>query len=85
MPKNNTRHAGVVKMSPELHDAMLAQREAFRRKFGRDPGPNDPVFFDPDADTPLPISQQRIESELVEAARRSGLDPAKVKKLMRDG
>jgi hypothetical protein len=28
-------------------------------KFGRDPGPNDPVFFDPDKDVPTPIDMER--------------------------
>jgi hypothetical protein len=28
------------------------QTEAFRRKFGREMGPDDPFFFDPDSDTP---------------------------------
>jgi hypothetical protein len=27
-------------------------RRAVIEKFGREPGPYDPVFFDPDADTP---------------------------------
>lgn len=26
---------------------LKKQLRAFRKKFGRDPGPNDPVFFDP--------------------------------------
>jgi hypothetical protein len=28
---------------------MERQAERFRNKFGRDPGPEDPIFFDPDA------------------------------------
>jgi hypothetical protein len=39
--KVNALPAGVMRMSPEVHDALLRQREAFRAKFGRDPGPND--------------------------------------------
>ena len=41
-----------------------AQREAFQKKFGRDPGPGDSVFFDPDADTPTPMTPDRIERSL---------------------
>jgi hypothetical protein len=30
-------------------EAIACQLEAFRKKFGRDPCPDDPIFFDPDA------------------------------------
>jgi hypothetical protein len=46
----------VVSMTPLMRDALLEQREAFIKKFGWEPGPGDPVFFDPDADTPTQIS-----------------------------
>ena len=47
-----------IKMDPELTRAMKNQLRAFKKKFGREPGPNDPVFFDPDADTPQPIARR---------------------------
>lgn len=40
---------------------LKKQLRAFRKKFGRDPGPNDPVFFDPNADTPQRISRADID------------------------
>jgi hypothetical protein len=33
-------------------DVYREQLAAFRRKFGREMGPDDPFFFDPEADTP---------------------------------
>jgi hypothetical protein len=36
-------------VEPEFYRQQLA---AFRRKFGREMGPDDPFFFDPDAETP---------------------------------
>jgi hypothetical protein len=66
----------------ELRTALEGQLEAFRQKFGREPGPDDPVFFDPDADAPTPMSQSNVTSmfdELVEAAEQAGIDPAKMK------
>jgi hypothetical protein len=42
-------------MTPWVHEALLEQRKAFVEKFGREPGPGDPVFFDPDKDVPTPI------------------------------
>lgn len=48
-------------MSPEAKATIKQQEEAFRRKFGRDMGPGDPVFFDPEADTPQPFSPEAIK------------------------
>ena len=59
----------------EARKAMEGQREAFRKKFGRDPGPDDPIIFDPDADQPTPISSLRIEAEMLEAMRKAGTPP----------
>lgn len=56
--------------------ALLAERRrAFVEKFGRDPLPDEPVFFDPDADMPTPMSQHKMISIVRAAARRSGRDP----------
>ncbi len=45
----------VIDMHPEVATALESQMERFREKFGRDPGPDDPIFFDPDADSPRPL------------------------------
>jgi putative PIN family toxin of toxin-antitoxin system len=45
----------VIDMHPEVAAAFELQLENFREKFGRDPGPDDPIFFDPDADDPRPL------------------------------
>ena len=41
-----------IRINHDLAEALEAQDEAFREKFGREPGPGDPIFFDPDADQP---------------------------------
>ena len=64
-----------IKMDPELTQAMQNQLESFKKKFGRDPGPNDPVFFYPDADTPQPIPIEKLRAVIIEAAEKAGLDP----------
>ena len=56
-----------VPLTPDAHEALLQQREAFIEKFGREPGPDDPVFFDPDADTPQPLDLERYEKDLADA------------------
>jgi site-specific recombinase XerD len=84
--RGKTSQARVVSMTPELRNALLRQREAFKAKFGREPGPDDPVFFDPDADTPVPISREQMEADLDEVFRKAGIDPAKAapfKKMLR--
>jgi hypothetical protein len=40
-------------MASRVHEALLEQRKAFIDKFGREPGSDDPVFFDPDKMCPL--------------------------------
>jgi hypothetical protein len=51
---------------------LEAQQQRFREKFGRDPGPNDPVFFDPDTTEPVPMSAVKVEAETIEAMRKAG-------------
>ena len=53
MDNRHTRKLLKTRWSkPEELDIYRTQTEAFRKKFGRDMGPDDPFFFDPDADTP---------------------------------
>jgi hypothetical protein len=61
VPKSRTRKKkpksplppGVFAMASRVHEALLEQRKAFIDKFGREPGSDDPVFFDPDKMCPL--------------------------------
>ncbi|MFJ9446388.1 hypothetical protein ACIRRH_31695 [Kitasatospora sp. NPDC101235] len=62
-----------------LQDAVQRQLERFREKFGREPGPDDPLFFDPDADEPRPMPEERITGmlgEMAVLAEQAGIDPA---------
>ena len=56
-----------IEMDDEMAREMKAQLARFKEKFGREPGPNDPVFFDPDEDTPTPIPEWKIDRALDEA------------------
>ena len=62
-------------LHPLAHDALLEQRELFREKFGRDWRDGDPIFFDPDCDTPTPLSQTKVQAEILEAMRKADLPP----------
>src|ERR1022692_455529 len=68
-----------TKNTRDLAEALEAQDEAFRNKFGREPGLEDPIFFDPDADQPqVPTeSQQRKAIDaMYQIILMAGIDPA---------
>jgi hypothetical protein len=79
MPKSRGRKRPkklqLSKMPLQLRDALLEQRAAFRAKFGRDPGPNDPILFDPNKDVPTPIGLADLEGEVLGAMRKTGVPP----------
>jgi len=66
------------KMDKESYEAIVRQRKLFIEKFGREPGPKDPIFFDPDCDVPTPLSEAKLKRGLIEAARKAGLDVDKI-------
>ena len=66
---------------PEKTEIYRQQTEAFRRKFGREMGPEDPFFFDPDADTPQFRSPQDADVAIDLLARlmgEAGVDAASI-------
>jgi len=65
----------TVPVTPEVREILKIQEQAFRVKFGREPGPDDPIFFDPNADTPKPleIDPADMRRELGEAAKKAGI------------
>ena len=52
----------------ELDNALAVQREKFIAKFGREPGPDDPIFFDLDED--------KLREDTANAMRAAGISPA---------
>jgi len=67
----------VSELPPELRQLLHEQRQAFRNKFGRDPDPDDPVFFDPNKETPTAIPKEQFRTEIVEAGARAGISSDK--------
>jgi hypothetical protein len=68
-------------LSPADVEVYREQRLAFQRKFGREMGPDDPFFFDPEADTPQFRSPNDSDHALTLIARlmgEAGLDPAAI-------
>ena len=58
-----------IPMTQEMADILQEQRQKFINKYGREPGANDPVFFDM---APL----EHVEHQIVEAMKKAGVDPA---------
>jgi len=52
----------TIHIDDGMHAILQEQRRAFIEKFGREPGPSDPVFFDPTSDTPIPLTEEKLES-----------------------
>ena len=58
---------------------LKEQRAQFREKFGRDPEPDDPIFFNPDVATPEPLTPAQddaLDQEIIEAMGDAGIDAA---------
>ena len=70
------RRTRNVSMTPELENELKEQLLRFKEKFGREPGPNDPLFFDPDEDTPQPMIEEKIRKGLIDGMVAAGLDPS---------
>ena len=58
-----------VPMSSDVSEILDEQRQKFLDKYGREPGPNDPVFFD------VP-PQEHVEHEMVQAMKAAGFNQA---------
>ena len=52
----------------EFEAAMEVQRQKFVAKFGREPGPDDPILFDVDED--------KVREDTADAMRAAGIAPA---------
>jgi hypothetical protein len=52
--------------------------KAFEQKFGRLPGPQEPLFFDPHADFPLLASPAEIREQLIAAAGAIGIEASRL-------
>jgi hypothetical protein len=70
--KKRASQTRAIPISDDICQAMLEQRQLFLEKF------DDPLFFDPDADTPQPINEEKLRSDIVEALSEAGIDPVLV-------
>ena len=69
-------------------EAITEQKRLFRVKFGREPGADDPLFFNPESAVPEFLGGEALEEiwrSLVQVAGESGLDPALVYAMNKTG
>jgi len=85
MARRKKPRGRTVHLDPRQVELLRCQREAFRAKFGHDPGPDDPVFFDPNADTPQALNPDNLVATVAAAMEQAGLDPAKIHAYRRTG
>src|SRR5271167_4195534 len=78
----------AVPLNAEAQRAIQEQLRKFREKFGRDAGPEDPIFFDPDADTPQPISKADLDErtgQILSAAGKAAVRPELIYAMKKTG
>lgn len=61
-----------VKITPELEEMLEDSRRRFVEKFGREPGPDDPVLWDERADTPMQLDPDEVRSLMISAFKEAG-------------
>jgi hypothetical protein len=74
-----------IRLSPEARQAIERQLGAFREKFGRDPTDDDHILFDPDADDPVPLSDEKYERMMIKAMTEVGISQAMIFAFKRTG
>jgi hypothetical protein len=67
--QNTARNA----FTPEVVEGFQAQRKLFIEKFGREPGADDPIFFDPTKDQPQPMDDYAVRVQIVNAMSVAGI------------
>jgi hypothetical protein len=73
--ERRARLSVALEQDQNLREELEHQLEAFRQKFGRDPAPDDPLFFDPEKDEPTLMSEDAhcaINAELIEGMIKIG-------------
>ena len=79
------KNVRAIRLDQGLRQALDAQLERFRQKFGRDPGPDDPIFFDPDATEPRLLDGATVAARMVAVMKQAGVAPAIIHAYRRTG
>jgi hypothetical protein len=69
---------GVLCPKCSLFQVIGERFRAFRKQFGRDPGPAEPLFFEPNRDQPVAAEITQAVEQIESAARALNIDPEPV-------
>jgi hypothetical protein len=87
--KRRKKHESkTIPLNAEVQRLIEEQLRRFREKFGRDADPEDPLFFDSDADEPQPIpeaQQDELMSQILRAASRAAIPPELIYAMKKTG
>jgi hypothetical protein len=72
-PQVVTRGGKAIRLDRAGAAMLEAQARRFEEHFGRPPGPDDPLFFDPGTDQPQPVSLPSLESATVGMLEAAGI------------
>jgi len=79
----STVHDDNPAADARLDEIIATQRNQFIEKFGREPSGTDPIFFDPQADTPVALDPKKIRAEFVKAMNAVKIPKERHKVLLR--
>jgi|SRR5215472_6162914 len=82
------RSKKAIPIDETTAEAITEQKRLFRVKFEREPGADDPLFFNPESAVPEFLGGEALEEiwrSLVQVAGESGLDPALVYAMNKTG
>lgn len=65
-----------IPLTPDMVEGLKEHFRRFEEKFGRPPGSDDPIFFDPAADEPRPMIDEVIDQHMLEAMHKAKTHPA---------
>ena len=83
--KHDPRQYRRVRMNQRMIDLLDEQKERFRKKFGRDPRPEDPIIWDENASEPTPAAIDDIHQTILHALTAAGSPPEFIHAFNRTG
>jgi hypothetical protein len=72
--ESKTKPRGI-ELPLEVIEWFQEQRKLFVEKFGREPGPEDPICFDPTKDQPQPMDDHAVGAQIVNVMAQAGIAP----------
>jgi hypothetical protein len=78
----------IIPINPETAEIIAQQKKLFREQFGREPGPDDPLFLESSVAVQRFLSDEstdEIWKSLLQAVGDSGIDPAIVYAMNKTG